>query len=192
MWTRVLSWDRKWLYLVTHFVQKDAARLKSYALYPFQKDKASNLKLDRKDDAIFASALSKCVFKKGRLTIPPEVMLQASGLLPPKPADTAVLQTEPPSTTLTPGLTSDTPIQVVEKLDAILEAAENRLFHEAAGLEEKLVEGPQKQSAEQYTWEKVEDERRRGMEIAKLLAGLDRLEQEFTVDTEALGRHGDL
>jgi hypothetical protein len=108
IWTRVLSWDDKWMYIVTHFVRKDAAKPRSFTLLssnngattsssssPRQGDLAD---LATKENAIFASALSKCVWKKGRRTVPPEIMLQVSGLLPAQPGQedlVATLRSEP-------------------------------------------------------------------------------------------------
>jgi hypothetical protein len=43
---------------------------------------------DESRSAIAASALGKLVFKDGRKTIAPEIMLKASGLLPPRPTET--------------------------------------------------------------------------------------------------------
>ncbi|KAI2630135.1 capsule polysaccharide biosynthesis protein [Xylaria nigripes] len=66
MWSRVLSWDRKWMYLVTHYVEKGTK--------PADWEKK-----------VFASAVSKYVFKIGRLTVHPAVLIGASGLLPERP-----------------------------------------------------------------------------------------------------------
>lgn len=63
MWSRILCWDSKWFWVVTHFVDKEG-----------QSEGAER--------TVFASATSKCVFKKGRLTVRPAVMLRLSGLLP--------------------------------------------------------------------------------------------------------------
>ncbi|KAI0879051.1 capsule polysaccharide biosynthesis protein [Hypoxylon argillaceum] len=71
MWSRVLSWDRKWLYVVTHFVEKDAVAPGSTP-----EDWAKK---------IHASAVSKYVFKLGRLTVHPAVLIGASNLLPERP-----------------------------------------------------------------------------------------------------------
>ncbi|KAI1820181.1 capsule polysaccharide biosynthesis protein [Xylaria intraflava] len=68
MWSRVLSWDRKWLYIVTHFVEKGATK-----------------KPGDWEKKIFASAVSKYVFKIGRLTVHPAILIEASGLLPERP-----------------------------------------------------------------------------------------------------------
>ncbi|APA13813.1 hypothetical protein SS1G_13907 [Sclerotinia sclerotiorum 1980 UF-70] len=84
MWTRVLSWDEKWIWLVTHFVRKDSSKPKSYTLYPQQKIDNREEKCKDLDPraGVVACSLSKCVFKQGRKTISPEFMLRASGLLP--------------------------------------------------------------------------------------------------------------
>ncbi|GAB0138718.1 hypothetical protein EsDP_00006943 [Epichloe bromicola] len=79
LWSRVLTWDRKWLYFVTHFVARD-------------KDKKSEASLrggvgtDRDwSQRIIATAVSKYVFKLGRFTVHPSIILEESGLLPERP-----------------------------------------------------------------------------------------------------------
>jgi Thioesterase-like superfamily len=72
MSSRIVSWDRKWIYVVTQFVRKGQG-------------KGGGQDLPRKSDkpVVYASAVSRYVFKCGRLTVPPETLLRASGLLPP-------------------------------------------------------------------------------------------------------------
>ncbi|KAI0881232.1 uncharacterized protein GGS22DRAFT_172726 [Annulohypoxylon maeteangense] len=91
MWSKILTWDEKWIYIVTHFVRKDAVKPKNYTLYPEQfPDQGSDEKSSSSDEGgdvnsdkvIFATALSKCVFKAGRKTVSPDTMFQISGLLP--------------------------------------------------------------------------------------------------------------
>ncbi|KAF5868753.1 putative capsule polysaccharide biosynthesis protein [Botrytis fragariae] len=84
MWTRILSWDEKWIWTVTHFVRKDSSKPKSYTLYPQQKSDEDDEKRKELDPraGVVASSLGKCVFKQGRKTISPEFMMKASGLLP--------------------------------------------------------------------------------------------------------------
>jgi len=74
MWSRVLSWDRKWMYIVTHFVEKGTV-----------KPGATNTKPGHWEKRIHASAVSKYVFKIGRLTVHPAVIIEASGMLPERP-----------------------------------------------------------------------------------------------------------
>ncbi|KAI1477054.1 hypothetical protein K445DRAFT_8464 [Daldinia sp. EC12] len=167
MWSKILTWDEKWIYIVTHFVRKDAAKPKNYSLYPEQSpsqsrrnsttasdedllrrssvdsvssDNSSNAGNEVKPEKhIFATALSKCVFKSGRKTVSPELMLQMSGLLPTG------------------------------------NAADTKEFDEAA-------------------LQEIEAQRQRGLETAQLLAGQTQqnLEAEFAgADCEALGRHTD-
>ncbi|EXJ86293.1 hypothetical protein A1O1_06663 [Capronia coronata CBS 617.96] len=104
MWTRILSWDEKWMYLVTHFVKRSHnIQPRVSSLYPQQNSSSQDgvpFTDDRRDSAfsikttitdstcgpasapITASALSKIVFKNGRVTIPAREMLEASNLLP--------------------------------------------------------------------------------------------------------------
>ena len=222
MWTRVLSWDRKWvrfsdwslpewsgmltrksprwIYMVTHFVRKDAIKPKSFSMYPRQKNKnAGTRNVDRKEDAIIASALSKIVFKKGRLTIPPEVMLQASGLLPPRPADLALLQTEiypaPAKRAMFQQL-FDVGFRFFENFDLAWEATRNMLTSEAEVVRDQSRDGSPDDTAttknDQWTWDMVEQERLRGLEMASKLGALEGLAGEFTADADALGKHSDL
>lgn len=85
MWSRLLSWDEKWVYVVTHFVRKDSVVPDEYTLYPQQGRRNSKglngAKFDHQK-GIYGTALSRCVFKQGRKTITPEIMLRLSGLLP--------------------------------------------------------------------------------------------------------------
>ncbi|KAI8959838.1 hypothetical protein F5Y11DRAFT_331935 [Daldinia sp. FL1419] len=165
MWSKILSWDEKWIYIVTHFVRKDAAKPKNYSLYPEQSpsqsrrnsttasdedllrrssiDSASSSgnKVDdeiKPEKHIFATALSKCVFKSGRKTVSPELMLQMSGLLP--------------------------------------------------------TGNPEMKEFDEATLRDIEAQRQKGLETAQLLAGQTQqnLEAEFAgADCEALGRHTD-
>lgn len=64
--SRILGWDAKWLIIASWFV------------LPARKGQSEEL---------CASALSKYVIKKGRITVKPELALKISGWLPPKPAD---------------------------------------------------------------------------------------------------------
>lgn len=100
MWSRILSWDEKWIYIVTHFVRKDAAKPRSFSLYPqyylskgssststssaistfdaLSSEATEHQFLLERD--LFATALSKCVFKSGRETVIPHTMFKLSGL----------------------------------------------------------------------------------------------------------------
>ena len=172
VWTRILCWDRKWLYLVGHFVQPGSVRRKRWVLQPW-KDGNTPDKADdeggKKEPTIFASAIAKYCCKKGRLTIPPERILTASELLPPKPAEH---ETPPVSETPDVQANGDAVAAVPE-----LEKAAETLAGESAG--EVLAASLTPKEGKEWDWRRVESERLRGMKVAELYAGLDRLNDEF-------------
>ena len=87
MWSRVLSWDRKWFFIVTHFVPRGAAKPTSWLDPGFARSKTrgSGDAAGGWEKKIYASAISKYVFKVGRFTVHPAIVLGASGLLPERP-----------------------------------------------------------------------------------------------------------
>lgn len=218
MWTRVLTWDHKWLYVVTHFVRKDAAEPNGFSLYTSQQRSSGSRKsslVDRaiskdgkKKPIIYASALSKCVFKKGRITIAPEVMLEASGLLPPK-AETENATTsregspDPMVEVLSKKGIHEVPLYALESMDASNRAAvKSTQFAEHGSswsmggkstnlVPDGLYEGPSRRTSADWTLDAIEVERLRGLEIANHLAQQETLEDHFNSDTDALGRHTD-
>ncbi|KAM0323269.1 hypothetical protein ACHAQA_008860 [Verticillium albo-atrum] len=92
IWTKIASWDEKWLYMVTHFVEKDRFRPREYLM---QSPTAANNPLQypgqdvEATKAVLASAVTRLVFKKGRLTIPPQKAMEACGLLPLQSVETS-------------------------------------------------------------------------------------------------------
>jgi hypothetical protein len=149
MWTRILAWDRKWLYLVTHFVVPGKVKPPKWddgprwGYGPTRKNKAAKGAVVPSGAAlppefekfIIATAISKYVFKLGRFTIHPSIMIEASGLLPPRDGE---------------GWRGG-PNEVGDEVD--LGAVD-------------LDDGP-------WDWKKAEHERRRGMEFAQHFAALD-------------------
>lgn len=87
LWSRVATWDRKWLYIITYFMPKGAARPTEWLDPRFRRVRTR----DHKDATsgwekkIHATAMSKYVFKVGRLTVHPATVLSDSGLLPQRP-----------------------------------------------------------------------------------------------------------
>lgn len=172
MWSRLLCWDRKWVYVVTHFVKKGAVKPKEYILtdgswfggkgYKNVKGEGS-AEIDEK--AIFASAISKYVIKLGRLTTHPEVTLQASGVLPERPGGWASMNSSAEgsrqgSGEATPELVGE---DVVEETDS-----------------------------GEWDWKRVERENKRGLKFAEHFGALDALHNEFSgSQTAALGRYRD-
>lgn len=94
MWSRVLAWDQKWIYIVTHFVKPGSAKPKPKSGNNYNaiaiEDQKTTLPPPSgppPDHLVLASAISKYVLKLDRLTINPEVLLHASDLLPPSNPD---------------------------------------------------------------------------------------------------------
>ncbi|KAJ5667825.1 uncharacterized protein N7477_006395 [Penicillium maclennaniae] len=93
VWSRILSWDEKWIYIVTHFVVRGAHRPARFRVQgqlnseATARGKKRNQSDKEKGKTVFASAVSRFVFKQGRKTIAPERMLVECGLLPPATAE---------------------------------------------------------------------------------------------------------
>lgn len=220
VWSRVLSWDRKWIYIVSHFIQRDAVRPKRYILHEGRREKGwldwLRSKSSKKEastvrtteakreqtssndtepmtesyrPAIYASAISKYVVKKGRLTILPERVLESSGLLPAKPSSSASASSEEgiPFLNTTSGMEKTTSPSPFLGNDITVDTLLN------ATLSPKEVETQPELEDQSWTWERVEEERRRGMMLADLLARMDSTHSAFTGEEEpALGEFGDL
>lgn len=193
IWSRVLCWDRKWIYIVSHIVKKGVVKPKGYTFQPnkgkrwtdrlFAKAKSSNQQIaagshlqngisdgQPPHDAIFATSIAKYVAKRGRLTIGPVRLLDAAGLLPPKPAQA------PDGSTNTGGSAS------VNELSSPAESVEPQLNSGTIGL-----------LGEVWDWDRIEAERLEGMKVADHMAGLDGLLGAFTGDTRAaLGKYKEL
>ena len=198
VWTRVLAWDKKWLYLVQHFV-KPGVRPSNYLLQPWRKSKSGrNREVARSNEsgatggegdtgkekpslansAIYASVIAKYVCKKGRLTIPPERVLRASELLPPKPER----QEATPPISITPN-TDSTSIDA-----AAVSVAEKLTPAGAEAIVDASLTAASTVETEVWDWGRVEKERQRGMQIAEVYSRLDALNDEFLGDgAEVLG-----
>lgn len=86
IWTRVASWDDKWIYMVTHFVDNSKFRPRCYLMqaHPSINSKQMRPAVPDKQNPhehVFASAVTRMVFKRGRLTVPPKRALEVCGLL---------------------------------------------------------------------------------------------------------------
>ncbi|KAJ9141718.1 Protein THEM6 [Pleurostoma richardsiae] len=86
MWTRVLAWDRKWLYMLTYFVVKGKVRPTAWDSMQCRDTRQKGEHTDF-EQYIIATAVSKYVFKLGRLTVNPSIIIEASGLLPERPGE---------------------------------------------------------------------------------------------------------
>jgi hypothetical protein len=77
IWSRVLSWDDKWVYVVSYFVSVNKSMGKQIP----------SAKKEKPDDSppnsrVLASCIARYVFKDRRVTVRPESILQECGLLP--------------------------------------------------------------------------------------------------------------
>jgi acyl-CoA thioesterase FadM len=177
MWTRVLSWDCKWLYLVTHIVVADRIKPSSYTLQPWKKSSNTPklLKIGESTgptSAILATSVARYVFKRGRVTIPVDSILTAAGLLPAKP--------DGPSPAPTSTLEAKNTTTVSERV-----TVGNDRTKPSTDIPLKPESGSDK-----WDWDRIEEERQRGWKIAQLVAGLDGAYEEFTGDSQpALGKY---
>ncbi|KAH8667318.1 hypothetical protein BGZ60DRAFT_377849, partial [Tricladium varicosporioides] len=135
IWSRVLAWDEKWMYIASYFV---------------------------KDGAIFASAISKYVFKQGRKTIRPEEVFQKLNLIPAT-------------------------LDLNDKGDIELPHMDGGAEKETGKIgSEKEVRGKE---GTKWGSKEVQEEKQRGLEIAKHFASLDELQNSpIMPSSRALGR----
>ncbi|KAJ2890807.1 hypothetical protein MKZ38_001316 [Zalerion maritima] len=164
MWSRILSWDRKWFYIATHFVQP--TRPASWDWQgrrwgPTRKPILAEKGEQGWEKRIFATCVSKYVFKLGRLTVNPAVVVEQSGFLP---------EGRPGGWT---GGESGTGTPVELNGETVFPAAPGENGE---------------QGGEEWRWQHVEKMRLKGMEFAEHFAALDALHNDWDAGEEgALG-----
>lgn len=188
VYTRVLSWDRKWLYTVSHIVQKGKIKPDSYVLQPWKNSKIRKQKQEQNGEEdltkyIFATSLARYVFKKGRLTINPEIVLERSRLLPPRPAGVGFPPRAEAGDTLDPTATPFTPATPATNMgeSAVIVGEE---------LDSKLEGFRSKEGDDDWTWDDMEKERLRGLELASHFDALNACHGELR-GGDVLGKYGD-
>jgi acyl-CoA thioesterase FadM len=160
VWSRLLSWDEKWLYIVSHFVdagshhaQEETSSANSDSSQQDSTDGKSPKERQgpgkSSNRRVFASAISRCVFKKGRITVAPEDALRSCGLLCG------------PSIGL-PDRKSSTSRRMTQSRDEILEQEQSK----CDALENK----------DSGDWEKL---RMKNLSVARLEEGWDRIHALF-------------
>jgi len=94
MWSRVLTWDRKWVYIVTHFVVQGKVKPRSWdggsawgQHGGLRRAGAANASEEELQKNVIATGISKYVFKLGRFTVHPAYILESSDVLPPRPGE---------------------------------------------------------------------------------------------------------
>lgn len=85
MWSQIVSWDNKRLYIATYFVKKGTIMPRSWHDQSSRSVRRTAGKPEDWKRNILTSALTTYIFRLGRLTIHPAIMLRASGLLPERP-----------------------------------------------------------------------------------------------------------
>lgn len=176
MRSRVLTWDGKWVFVVTHFVKCGKPR-----------------EGDDMSKRIYASCLSKYVCKMGRKTVPPEEVLMEAGVLPPRPEGCpppdfyATMTPEGGSGFSTPlpgagGMSSSTPdlVHISASTLSVASTGASMAGSRYGDVLDKVLEKSLALNGEgvEWTWQRIERERKRGMEIAKAMLALDRLDGE--------------
>jgi hypothetical protein len=157
MWTRILCWDRKWFYLVTHLVKPGVGKPSSWTLQPWRKAKSTEVDREKLMKAVYATGIAKYVIKRGRVTVPPEQALLDADMVPVKPEGWVYDEAEDN-----------------EKVDG----------------EDVL---PKSVLAEEWNWDVIEKERRRGLVVAQKFAEMDGMHEFFDGGKNgALGEYADL
>lgn len=158
MHSKVISWDAKWMYILTCFM-RPARR-------------------SGDEKAVLAVAVSKYVVKKGRLTVPPERILRTGGFLPPVPegeVKTALVDSAEASGVDTPasgeGITATSGVDG-SLVREVLKMSDDQIPGQET-LEKQQKENSDSWSAEDWTWERIEQERLRGLEIVAGYTDLD-------------------
>jgi hypothetical protein len=174
--SQIVAWDEKWLYMLSYFVRPGN-----------QKKSRKGAVADGNNSGgptLAAVAVSKYVFKKGRLTVRPERVFRASGFLPPRPdgASTSELSNET-SRTETPASDQDqgisTAIDESSLVREVLKLSADQLPPREV-LESQQKENSGTWNTDEWTWERIEQERQRGLEIIRGYSTLDaRLHEEW-------------
>ncbi|RAH65712.1 acyl-CoA thioesterase [Aspergillus aculeatinus CBS 121060] len=156
--SRVIGWDEKWVYMISYFVRPQAG----------------------KKGRLLATALSKYVVKKGRVTVPPERVLRASGFLPERPVGSVGSGSLTPGESgsgsgseegqLDEGITATaTGVDAAVVREVLLDAGDG----DEAAKEEQRVRNVHSWNEEDWPWERIEEERLRGLKVVEGYAGLD-------------------
>ncbi|EEP78535.1 conserved hypothetical protein [Uncinocarpus reesii 1704] len=160
MQSKIAGWDEKWLYVLTFFLRPE--------------------KRKGEGKTLLAVGLGKYVTKKGRLTVRPEKVLRASGLLPDRP-DGEVSVTASSLETPASG-------EAINAEDGLEESGirEVLTLGESTNLDQAVLENDKKtrsvSNGSLWTWERIEQERLRGLETVRGFINMDaKLYEEATL-----------
>lgn len=191
IYTRILSWDRKWLYIVSHMVKKGKIAPGSYVMQPWRRREAGYARKVRQEEAelvkhIYASSISRYVVKKGRLTVNPEIVLERSRLLPRRPEGVGL----PPRAELALPVdaSAGSEAQAAPDAHALISGPER-----VASVMTSTFSPPEMDAddgAGGWTWDEMEAERLRGLKLASHFDALSGLTSELRTE-EVLGKFSD-
>lgn len=157
--SRVLGWDQKWMYVLSFFLKPAGKKGGKRTLY--------------------ATAVSKYVVKKGRLTIAPERVLRKSGFLPERPGGSAAAaitsssESADASGTGTPsGITAAASGVDGSFVREVLKLQDNQIA-ETGKLEAEKRVNAASWDGDEWNWERIEEERARGMAVLDGFCDLD-------------------
>lgn len=161
MHSKVISWDKKWMYILTCFMR------------PAKKAGG--------EKTLLATALSKYVVKKGRLTVSPERILRAGGYLPTPPAsaqnNSAQVDSSTEASAIGTPASGDEGITATGGVDGSLVREvlkiENDQLPRREVLEEQQKANADSWSPGEWPWERIEQERLRGLSVVDGYINLD-------------------
>lgn len=183
--SRLLTWDDKWLWVVSHFVKLGGGKNEKSAAGK-KGEKGSTGTSERK---IYATALSKYVFKNGRITVKPEDVLRESGLLPERPthvAETAGASMPSPSASSSDEEEDGTEVVNMTAAETVLHGVAGTRTSLADLLQPTLKDGFEGE----WTWERIEAERIRALEVTRHMLAMDTLDDEYVGTGREKGAFG--
>jgi len=150
MWTRLLCWDRKWFYLITHLVKPGVGQPSGWTLQPWKEARKTGEDVDAQKllGAVYATGIAKYVVKRGRITVPPEQVLLDADMVPAKPEGW------------------------IYRDETLATGNENG---DVSGILPKAV----KAEEGNWNWNVIEAERLRGLRVAQKFAEMDDMHQYF-------------
>jgi Thioesterase-like superfamily len=161
--TQIAAWDDKWTYLLSYFLRPE--------------------KRKGEGKILLATSLSKYVVKRGRMTLSPERIFRAGGFLPPRPEGWP----KPPmvgKSTVESDNTSTIGTPSADGIGTAVDSVDERLIRCVLTLgndqlpSPDVLEGQRRQNSESWgvhdwSWEKIEQERRRNLQMIEGYVKLD-------------------
>ena len=187
IWTRVLSWDEKWVYIISHIVKpgrmnpttySDHLRRKSGTRYSKKTASIPDKSIQARElanasessptlSAVYAVSIAKYAFKRGCVTIPAITFLEVCDLLPVLPAESSGNMSS----------TSQSPDDVSLSSSVYMDAR-------ISGLREIINSKKSVVDSDDDLWQTLEPKRLKHLGLTKHVAGLDQGFGLFAADEE--------